>query len=752
MCAQMVSPRMAILVAELWCLASCYRIEVHEMHLDSTEHVHGLSSAGALAADERWFGSRSSARPFAMEEAMVRLADGIYSHDPQVGEWSLMVNWTGTGFGLVNGTDRVAIYQKGDQCGVAFAGSDDLQDWIDDFVGSVDTKNLSACGLEGVHMGIFEEMQQFILSPEWSRDFVPYLDAHCTGGISTTGHSLGGGLASLVAACSNNVGSSVFVPDFVKWGTLHLEGREVRMPTQAFSMYTIAAPALTKGELVNGMAPNGVFGGTRSYNLDRFSQDWAPTVGQLIGFQHPKVSALGLQAHWGSDSVTFTRDRGHVNTTTSLPVFVDVWNGHYRAPNPELHLTKHYVDRLTWLNNPRVVGQDEEFENVEAPVAPSESELRESADTHWDFSDLPSEASFEEDLVRLVSEFEIAQTVTSWTLELRWSGVRPSTIGFDRSWNVALYKNDVNDCILAIPGESGLFDASMDFVAVLQSKSLPECGLNEVQAGLFDRFHALVASPEWQHDFVPFIDDHCQGSVIAAGHGTGGAIASILATCANAVSGSVEDLADHTGGAVSMPRIGFSALYTFGAPGASKEQLVNSRSSNGRFAGSRFFLNDALAQDLLPPSGYLLGYVHPKVGAVRLRRSLDLLGDGTYIREEYEAESDAARTYPQVGRQPVTWYHNTWYYARGIRHVSFQAHTTTSAPSPALEINASACEWRDDRFIGHDRPVDNTTMACWSAGLRLVCTCRYPGDCYVSKSLRPEPQDLKRCFTPVAGS
>jgi len=271
-----------------------------------------------------------------------------------------------------------------------------------------------------------------------------------------------------------------------------------------------------------------------------------------------------------------------------------------------------------------------------------------------------------------------------------------------------------------------------------------------VHRGLYDRFRALVTSREWTNDFVPFIQDRCQGSVIAAGHGRGGGVASILATCANAVNGTVSDLAANAGGAVVMPRNGFSALYTTGAPGVSKVQLVNARSPDGSFAGSRFFLNDALAQDNMPPSGVLLGYVHPKVNAVRLRRShfTSLMSPATYTREVYAAHSDSARTYPLATRQPVPYYHRTWYYARGIRLTSEEV----PEPSPAQSIESSACDWGDDKFVAHGASVDNTTMSCWSAGFRLVCNCRHPGDCYVGSSLRPEPTDLKRCFTPVTAT
>jgi len=676
-------------------------------------------------------------QPFAMEEAMANLADGVYIPYSQIGDWSMMMYWNSTGYGLVNGTDKAVIYQNGDQCAVAFAGSDDLQDWIDDLAGAFGTKSLEACGLEEIHMGIFEEMQQFVLSPEWSRDFVPFLDANCTGGISVTGHSLGGGLASLLAACSNNVGSSVFVPPYIKWGNQRMEGRQVRMPMQEFSLYSIGAPALSTQDILNGMAPNGIFHGARSYISDRFSQDPVPSVAQMLGLKHPKVASLGLRRHW-SGFITLTRDRGHVLSTPSLPLAI--------LANPDFHRTTQYLRRFALLNTPQ--DEIEEPQGVEAPDEPSESELRESNDDNWDFSDLPGNSLLEEELVRLVSHEQTAQTVQNWNLELTWTKPLANSLGLgNRMWRVALYRNSENDCVVAFPTEGASWGAHPgDATDYFQTRDVVECGLVSVHRGLYDRFRALVASTEWGNEFVPFIQDHCQGSVIAAGHGRGGGVASLLATCANAVDGAVQELAADAGGAVVMPINGFSALYTTGAPGASKVQLVNARSPDGSFAGTRFFLNDALAQDNMPPSGSLMGYLHPKVSAVRLRRShfRHLFEMATYTREVYDAHSDAAKTYPLPTRQLVSWYHRTWYYARGIRLTP----KTVPELSVAQRIARSVCEWRDDIFVRHDSPVDNTTMSCMNAGFRKVCGCRFPGDCYVRSSSRPEPRDLKRCFNP----
>jgi len=593
----------------------------------------------------------------------------------------MMIDWHGHGYGRFNGSDRAAIYQNGDRCAVAFAGSDDAQDWVDDLAGALDTRSLSVCGLNEIHMGIFEEMQQFILSPEWSDDFVPFLDANCPGGISATGHSLGGGVATLLAVCSNNVGSSVDVPPYIKDGTQQLEGRQVQMPAQAFSLYTIGAPGLSRQDLVNGMAQDGdgTFEGARMYISDRFSLDPVTSSAQVFGFMHAQVASLGMRRHW-SGFITPTRDRGRVSGTRTLPAALNGAEGLVRFANLDSHRTTHYVTRLAWLNAPH---EEEEPQDDDSPDAPSEAELLASSGDNWDFSDLPEmeapDVQFDEALVRMVSDLEIGHPIQNWNLELTWSRHSANSLGAgDRIWHVALYKNAENECILAIPtdGESwGMHPG--DAVDYLQTRDLVECGLTRVHRGLYDRFRALVASTEWSNDFVPRMAT-C-ANVIAAGHGRGGGVASVLATCANAVHGSVQDLAADAGGAVVMPSNGFSALYTTGAPGVSKDQLVNARSSDGSFAGSRFFLNDPHAQDNVPVSGSSMGYEHPKVSAVQLQRSHNprsVTGSelATFTREVYDAHSDAARTYPRarslVVMRPVPYYHRAWFYARGIRLAS----------------------------------------------------------------------------------
>lgn len=66
-------------------------------------------------------------------------------------------------------------------------------------------------------------------------------------------------------------------------------------------------------------------------------------------------------------------------------------------------------------------------------------------------------------------------------------------------------------------------------------------------------------------------------------------------------------------------------------------------------------------------------------------------------------------------------------------------------------IDSSLCASERPRRFTEDANVDETTMSCWNEPVLggKWCSCAGEGDCYVDKSNRPAPLDLKRCFKKV---
>jgi len=118
-----------------------------------------------------------------------------------------LVEWHGFGR-----TDLVALVQDEStlDCTLAFSGSNDLEDWVNDFA----MKEDAYCGFQKVHKGFVKEMTMILEEPYWLANYKPKLSS-CKM-VRATGHSLGGALATLFAACANNVAVAEDDPHFQK--------------------------------------------------------------------------------------------------------------------------------------------------------------------------------------------------------------------------------------------------------------------------------------------------------------------------------------------------------------------------------------------------------------------------------------------------------------------------------------------------------------------------------------------------------
>jgi len=213
-------------------------------------------------------------------DLMARMADDSYTavlEKPKygLGGWS-KVGWlTFRSYFSQWKKDNMILYRKGNECTMAFSGSNDPPDWLHN-LRSVRTRSL--CGYD-IHRGIAGQFIQIMTHPYWPNYF-DWMNGNCAGGIYATGHSLGGALATNMTVCVNQQGRAWLNANKLR----HITVKEV---------YTIGAPAVaTQPFMQNG----GCLQGLRVYNEDEDKYDPVPYVFQHSwnAYKHPKQKALRL--------------------------------------------------------------------------------------------------------------------------------------------------------------------------------------------------------------------------------------------------------------------------------------------------------------------------------------------------------------------------------------------------------------------------------------------------------------------------
>jgi len=260
---------------------------------------------------------------------MASLSAGIYTLESPVAGWELVKFWKYD----VKDTDAVGIYRKKlngtdspDTCVLTFTGTDSLGDvWTDVFIGST-----NFCGFDGVHEGFAAAAEQY-MQGEREKEFMWYLRNKCQGGRYIAGHSMGGALANLVAACVNR---KVF------------EGKYASHGAGFDGIYTIAAPGVSKKPLTDFLSRDGsgCFQGGRFFNHDEVDLDPIPPLAGKFRFKQPALTAIRIKVQDGVASYISKECNAENANTLQDPVY-KLWSL-VHAVDFSLHGVSKYISRM----------------------------------------------------------------------------------------------------------------------------------------------------------------------------------------------------------------------------------------------------------------------------------------------------------------------------------------------------------------------------------------------------------------------
>ena len=216
------------------------------MNFQEAEMIEGLKEDFAAALErfyQSYFGEYgptrkylnvvTSASPFVVQAASMAFwaydleyFENRWGSDDWAGGWKVVQKYINTtSKSIAPGMDVVALFRRGNECVLSFAGTTGLADWTTN-LNIKSLQNLEECGLQNVHEGFFEDFVQFMLGDAWSDEMEPEILSKCGGRLSVTGHSQGGTLAEIFATCINRV-DNVTLPDLWRWGQLVHSGRTV---------------------------------------------------------------------------------------------------------------------------------------------------------------------------------------------------------------------------------------------------------------------------------------------------------------------------------------------------------------------------------------------------------------------------------------------------------------------------------------------------------------------------------------------
>jgi hypothetical protein len=318
--------------------------------------MEGDVARGSISSDGQWFMGRrrepSSPTPppaassetvalTANELDFIKISKDIYLNS--MNEEGLDKCWernpsAEVEAGAFGGKDHIAIYtckckRCQNHCALAFSGSNDLTDWANNLARGLAQRTF--CGLEGIHDGFVEELEGVSDHAFWRDSVLPMLRSPECSTVNAVGHSLGGAMAAIFAACVN-------CPTCEKPEALEGIDSEV-------ALWTTGAPQVSMEPLTNGRSSDGTFKGKRFWNFhDRdywlFKSkdvDLVPSAPGIIGYKHPKMESVGLDMDQDKDIDTRADDADEALIPFGLPFRWDIG----------YHMTGNYTENAAAHNS-----------------------------------------------------------------------------------------------------------------------------------------------------------------------------------------------------------------------------------------------------------------------------------------------------------------------------------------------------------------------------------------------------------------
>jgi len=176
---------------------------------------------------------------------------------------------------------------------------------------------------------------------------------------------------------------------------------------------------------------------------------------------------------------------------------------------------------------------------------------------------------------------------------------------------MVIYHGPEKTCAVAFSGSND----ETDWAQNLDLEKIDGCGISQVHRGFYNEMKSFLDDEKWTNVAAGLQGEQCRNAVYAVGHSLGGGAATNFAACANAEASGTQ-----TG--FNLPFRGVLGLYTFGAPATSKVQMQNPLATTGIFPGVRHYNHDKFGHDGVAAVAGVMGFVHPKLQAVRLSKPL----------------------------------------------------------------------------------------------------------------------------------
>eukprot|EP00927_Polykrikos_kofoidii_P086312 TRINITY_DN962_c0_g1_i3.p1 TRINITY_DN962_c0_g1~~TRINITY_DN962_c0_g1_i3.p1 ORF type:complete len:346 (+),score=24.49 TRINITY_DN962_c0_g1_i3:91-1038(+) len=199
---------------------------------------------------------------------------------------------------------------------------------------------------------------------------------------------------------------------------------------------------------------------------------------------------------------------------------------------------------------------------------------------------------------------------------------------------VGLYQAG-STCVVSFAGTNDPYD----WMDNLDIRTTHKCGV-DLHLGFYDSLLKTLQKNDWKRLVNVLRGPTCK-SVVLTGHSLGGAMASILAVCANQNDGLQASFP-------WFPAFTVDKLYTIGAPGISKQPSYNAYGRRGCFYGTRSVNWDWGSFDPVPFVAHTFGFLHPPLEVTRLKEEKSWWGRRTLKTESYSCTSSEALTYPSV--------------------------------------------------------------------------------------------------------